>query len=141
MDKRLLKSKAFLKNRNFWLVIFIIIIGFYTGFFKNPFNSFVSQSKARVEIDFGNSKRAFEGEIIGGMSVLDAISASSRAGGLEFNYALLDDQTDILRIDGLAEDGLNGKTWNFYLNEEKIKKDEIHRIEVKPGDKILIRFE
>jgi hypothetical protein len=138
---KLLKNKTFLKNRNFWLAILIVFLGIYTGFFKNLFVPSVSNNTARVEIDLGDSRRVFEGEIMDDMSVLDAILASSRAGEIEFSYALLNDRTDILRINSHAEDGLNEKAWNFYLNKEKIEKDEIHRIKIKPGDEILIKFE
>lgn len=141
MNKKLLKTKALLKNRDFWIIVLILVVSIYTGFFKGLPSFLNKGDSARVEIDFGDKKRTFEGKVIEGMSVLDAILASSRAGKLEFQYALLNNQTNVLRIDGFAEDGLNKKTWNFYLNEEKIKKDEIHRIKIKSGDDVLIRFE
>ena len=143
MDRRLskIKVKKLLKNRDFWVVVLIIVLGLYTGFFKNLFISPAKVNTAYLEIDFGDKKKAFEGEIVEEMSVLDAVLASGRAGELEVKYALLHDQTDIFKINGYIEDGLNEKTWSFYLNGEKIKTSEIHRIKVKSGDKILVRFE
>ena len=147
MDRRLLKTKellkarSLLKNRDFWIVILVIVLGLYTGFFKDLFVPSSVANTAYLEIDFGDTKRAFEGEIEGEMSVLDGILASSRGGELEVKYALINDQTDILKINGHIEDGLNEKNWSFYLNGEKIKTSEIHRIKIKSGDKILVRFE
>ena len=141
MDRRSLKFKSLLKNRDFWIVILVVIFGSYTGFFSNLFNPPPKPDTAYLEIDFGDRKRAFEGEIIGDMSILDAVLASSRAGELEFKYALINDRTDVLIINGHAEDGLNEKNWKFYLNGMKIDASEIHRVKIKSGDRILIRFE
>ena len=136
MDKKL---KKIFKNRDFWLAIIIVVWGFSTGFFNDLFNP---PNIARLEVDYGDAKRAFEGEIMfKEMFVLDALLASSRGGNFEVRYAIVDDQTEILKINGLVEDGLNEKSWNFYLNGQKIKSSEIHKIRIKPGDKILVRFE
>ena len=136
-----LKAKKLLKNRDFWIVILVVIIGFYTGFFSNLFNPPPKSNTAYLEIDFGDKKRAFEGEITEDMSILDAVLASSRGGEIEVKYALINDQTNILKINDHTEDGLSRKTWTFYLNGEKIRTSEIHQVKVKPGDKILVRFE
>ena len=141
MDKRLLKARALLKNRDFWIVILVVIIGSYTGFFSNLFNPPPKPSIAYLEIDFGDKKRAFEGEITEDMSILDAVLASSRGGEIEIKYALINDHTDIFKINDHTEDGLSQKNWKFYLNGIKIDTSEIHRIKIKSGDKILVRFE
>lgn len=141
MAKKLEKKlKKLAKNRDFWLVIAILVFGFWAGFFQGFFEP--SSQMARLEIDFGSSRRAFEGEVmLENMSVLDALLASSRGGSFELRYVIINDQTEILKINGTAEDGLNEKTWNFYLNGQKIEAGQIHKTKVKPGDKILARFE
>ena len=73
------------------------------------------------------------------MSVLDALLAASRGGGFEIRYAILNDNTEVMKIDGLAEDGLDGH-WFFYLNGRRIEAAEIHKIRIKSGDKILVKF-
>ncbi len=142
VDKRIEKI---IKNRDFWILAIILIFGFYSGLFKDLFNSLSFNSDetrvARLEIDDGNKKRAFEGEIISGMSVLDALTASSKVGDFEVRYALINDSTDIMDINGLAEDGISQKKWNFYLNGEKIDAALAHKIQIGPGDKILVKFE
>src|SRR3989344_2109113 len=134
------KLKKLAKSRDFWLVIAILVFGFWSGFFQGFFES--SPPIARLEIDFGASRRAFEGEVrLEDMSVLDALLASSRAGSFEVYYSIINDQTEILKINGTAEDGLNEKAWNFYLNGQKIETSEIHKTEIKASDKILVKFE
>lgn len=146
MDKKL---KKLIKNRDFWLVIIILVFGFYTGFFKDLFNSslekieliFAPTKVAVLEINYGDRRRAFEGEIMFDMSILDALLAASRGGNFEIRYAILGDKADIMKINGLIEDGLNEKRWSFYLNGQKIESSEIHKTLIKPGDKILVNFE
>ncbi|MEK7537238.1 MAG: hypothetical protein AAB584_02235 [Patescibacteria group bacterium] len=132
------------KSRDFWLVILVLIYGFYSGLFGDLFNYSIngwgSLNSARIEIDYGIKRRAFEGDVLLDMSILDALLAASRGGDFEIRYVLLRDKTDIMKINGLSEDGLNGKRWLFYLNGEEIRADEIHKIKVKPGDKILAEF-
>lgn len=127
-----------IKNRDFWAVVIILILGLYTGFFRELF---WPANLARLEIDYGGRKRAFEGEIIFEMSVLDALLAASRGGDFEVRYAILRDATDVMKINGMAEDGLNGKDWNFYLNGRRVETGEIHKIIIKAGDKIFIKLE
>ena len=132
------------KSRDFWLVILVLVYGFYSGLFGDLINYSIngpgSSSTARIEIDYGAKRRAFEGDVLSDMSVLDALLAASRGGSFEVRYALLGDQADIMKIDDFTEDGLDGQ-WHFYLNQKEIRADEIHKVKIKPGDKILAKFE
>lgn len=136
------------KSRDFWLVILVLIYGFYSGLFGDLLNYSPKISKyrnieisdvARIEIDYGTKRRAFEGDVLPDMSILDALLAASRGGSFEVRYALLSDKADIMKIDDFTEDGLDGQ-WHFYLNQKEIRADEIHKVKVKPGDKILAEF-
>lgn len=139
------KGCSICKSRDFWLVILVLIYGFYSGLFGDLLDYSINEqgfsNTARIEIDYGTERRAFEGDVLSDMSMLDALLAASRGGSFEIRYALLNDQTDIMKINGLSEDGLNGKSWFFYLNGEKIRADEIHKVKIKSGDKILAKFE
>lgn len=115
----------------------MVAFGFYSGFFQDLF---WPANMARLEVDYGERRRAFEGETTPEMSVLDALLAASRGGDFEVRYAILEDAADIMRINGFTEDGLDGE-WFFYLNGRKIEAAEIHKIRIKSGDKILIKFE
>ena len=140
-----LKVEKILKSRDLWLVVLILIYGFYSGLFGGLFGFGTDRGyfskPARIEIDYGTERRAFEGEVFSGMSVLDALLAASRGGNFEIRYALLNDATDIMGIGGLIEDGLDAKRWHFYLNDEVIEASEIHKIKLESGDKISVKFE
>jgi len=129
-------SSNILKNKIFWIVVIVLALGITAGFFKGVFNN---KSEVYVEIDFNGEKRAFEGKVINKLTILEALIASSRGGHFDVRYALINDQTDIFKINNLAENNLN--RWNFYLNEEKVNSSQIHKIIVKPGDKIYIKYE
>lgn len=132
------------KSRDFWLVALVLVYSFYSGLFGDLLNYSIngrgSLNSARIEIDYGTKRRAFEGDVLSEMSILEALLAASRGGGFEVRYALLRDKTDIMKINGLSEDGLNGKRWFFHLNGKEIQTDEIHKVKIKPGDKILAEF-
>lgn len=130
------KIDKLLRTRDFWLVVIVVVFGFYSGFFQDLFSP---ANTARLEIDYGQKRRAFEGETTPEMSVLDALLAASRGGDFEVRYAILEDTADIMRINGFTEDGLDGK-WFFYLNGRKIEAAEIHKVKIKPGDKIFAEF-
>lgn len=138
--KRTKKDKPFFETRDFWLIAIVLIYGFYSGLFGDWFNFRDNFLKpARIEIDYGSNKRAFEGEALPDMSVLDALLAAGRGGDFEIRYALLNDRTDIMKIEDFTEDGLDGQ-WRFYLNKKEVLADQIHKIKIKPGDKILAKF-
>lgn len=125
-----------LKNRTFWIVIIVLALGLSTGFFKGLFKP---ENKIYVEINFNGEKRAFEGKALNDLTVLEALIASSRGGNFKVKYALLNDQVDIYKIKDLTEN--NSNKWNFYLNGKKVETSQIHKIKVKPGDKIYINYE
>ncbi len=137
-----MKMRRTFKNRDFWLIVFILIYGFYSGLFRDLFSLKKDDSAlttARIEIDYGQFRRAFEGDVLADMTVLDALLAASRGGGFEVRYALLNDKTEIMKINSHSEDGLGGQ-WRFYLNGTEIDVGKIHKIEIKPGDKIFAEF-
>lgn len=131
------------KSRDFWLAIAILIYGFYSGLFSDflsySINGLGFSNAARIEFDYGTKQRAFKGDVSPDMSLLDALLAASRGGSFEIRYALLGDKTDIMKIEDSAEDGLDGQ-WHFYLNKKEVRADELHKIKIKPGDKILAEF-
>ena len=153
MKKRRGGKEKIFETRDFWLIAVILIYGFYSGLFKDLINQIsrispiepISQispigQMAYFEIDYGSKRRAFEGEVSSNMSILDALLAASRAGSFDVRYALIGDKAEVMKINGLIEDGLDGR-WHFYLNQEEIPAGEIHKIKIKPGDKILAKFE
>jgi len=91
--------------------------------------------KAVLAIDFGDDrKRNFEGEIINGETLFDALNQASKAGN--FSYQL-DEKNNLAAIDSFTRD--KNKSWHWYLNDEKIDKP-LGEIILKSGDKILIKY-
>lgn len=91
--------------------------------------------KAVLTIDFGNNKRAFEGDIIDNETLVIVLIQASKAGN--FSYKL-DANNNLTAIDSFSQK--NGKLWQWYLNGKKIDKS-LNEIIAKDGDNILIKYE
>ena len=116
----------------------MIVLGLSTGFFNDFFKSL---DTAYLEIDYGSKRRAFQGDLPYDMTILDALNASARVGSFDVRYVIEDGQTDIIGINGIKEIFDNGQKWNFYLNSRKVETERLHKIGIKAGDKILVKFE
>ena len=92
--------------------------------------------KAVLTIDFGDDrKRNFEGEIINGETLFDALNQASKAGN--FSYRL-DEKNNLAAIDSFISN--KNKSWHWYLNDKKIN-EPLGEIILKSGDKILLKYE
>ena len=127
-------------------VLLLILIGSITTWFpsaKKQNGDIATQSlepkiigRAALAIDFSNgNKRNFEGEIVEGETLLNALGQASKAGN--FSYKL-DEKNNLAAIDSFARD--KNKSWHWYLNDKKIDKS-LGEIILKSGDKILIKYE
>lgn len=91
--------------------------------------------QAALTVDFGDGKeRNFEGEIIEGETLLDALSQASKAGN--FSYKL-DEKNNLAAIDNFTRS--KNKSWYWYLNDKKIDK-LLGEIILKSGDEILLQY-
>lgn len=122
--------------------VMIIVFTVILGLASLVGGRFSAGRPAYLEFYLGEQKRAFEGEIVDGMTVLDAVSAAALAGNLIFKYTVdpLKNETSILAIDGYDRKEDPGKTTVFYLNSEKVESGKLHTIVVKPGDMIMVRI-
>lgn len=113
------------------IVIFLIIIGaiFY---FVSPHPK-IGPKEAVLIINNGETKRAFAGQVIEGMTIADVLTPSAKAGNFDFNY-----EEGILKRIGQFEQ--NGKKWNVYLNGVKIE-EPLEKVLIKAKDKIELKFE
>ncbi len=141
-----------------WLVLntiinFITVIG-EPGPFPMPWNQIncsVSQpsssssvplvlspiiiGQAALTTDFGNgSERIFEGNIVEGETLLDALNQASKAGN--FSYQL-DEENNLAAIGSFTRN--KNKSWHWYLNDKKIDKP-LGKIILKSGDEILLQY-
>ncbi len=91
--------------------------------------------KAALTIDFSDgNKRNFEGEIIEGETLFDALNMASKAGN--FSYQL-DEKNNLAVIDSFTRN--KNKSWRWYLNDKKIDKP-LGEIILKSGDEILLQY-
>ena len=125
------------------IVVFIIasVLIIYYGFAPdkggwggelNPRNN----QDASLLIDFGDNKqRMFVGDVIGDMTILDALEFSSESSDLKYDF---DPKVkNLAAIDGFSNDG---SIWNVYMNGSLMKKSP-DEIKIKAGDAVELKFE
>lgn len=85
--------------------------------------------------------RMFTGKVIGGMTILDALTVSANAGQIQLKYNVsADGKVVIYGLDGYNSNS-NGKKITFYLNQIRIESELINLTRIKPGDSIEVRLE
>ncbi len=126
------------KKTLFIFLLIVVILGlFIYGYQK--YKRALSDKEALLILDYGNGKqRWFKGEVIEGMTVLNAIETSSKAGN--FTYSAT---AQINQIDNLANN--ENQQWRCYLNNKgylnnKEIQEDLNKTTIKPKDKILCRY-
>ncbi len=129
-----------------WLILILVVwivsilfyfLGFQFPIKKPPASTNLSESQAaRLILDFGNGQqRWFEGEVIDGMTMYDALSASALAGNLKLQVS---PAGQLAAVDNLISNS-NVKQWNCYLGNQKITN--IKQQKVKQGEETVCRYE
>ena len=96
---------------------------------------------ATLTLAFEKNKRTFEGPVVEGMTILDAITASAEAGHVKFRYFIdANGKLNIMEVDGYLAT-VNAGSPVFYSNSRKVDASDIYRVPVKKGDAIEIRLE
>ncbi len=123
------------------LLLLILSANTIFWFSGNRRDNDISQSapkilgKATLTTDFGNgSERIFEGNIVEGETLLDALNQASKAGN--FSYQL-DEENNLAAIGSFTRN--KNKSWHWYLNDKKIDKP-LGEIILKSGDEILLQY-
>ncbi len=126
-------------------VIFIaLIVGgvlFFEFFFKGPSMTDNEVSgEATLLIDFDNMQRMFTGEVVDGMTILDALNASVAVGQIKLKYHVdRDNNTEVKEINNhTANENIQ---FTFYVNSRKIDLNTLNKTYIQPGDMITIRLE
>jgi len=116
------------------LIIAILVgIGLIFYFFGPIGKPKIGSNEAALIINYGETKRAFIGEIIEGMTISDALLVSAKAGNFDFDY-----EGGVLKRIGEFE--INGKKWNIYLNGYKAE-ESLDKVFIEAKDKIELKFE
>lgn len=124
------------------LIVLVVLAGllviFSSGILSNPNFFRPVTSIARLEIDIDGHKRAFEGEVIDGMTVFEALQASALAGNISFNYAINNDSKLVVKsLDGYEAEKVK-KPPTILLNSTPVETEKIHLTPIKAGDIVEI---
>ncbi|MBI2063840.1 MAG: hypothetical protein HYT65_02510 [Candidatus Yanofskybacteria bacterium] len=120
-------------------VVAVLVLG--AVFFYLKFNMPETNAEAQLVINFENGERKqFEGPVIGDMTILEALHASSRGDDFELRYSIQKDGVVVLAKIG---DAINfgNQSWHFYLNGESVNTGDINKIKIKTGDLIEVKYE
>jgi len=124
------------------VIVFSGIVGFLTYYFYSkplieesiPVSEL--KNEARLVLDYNNgSRRYFEGKVVKGMTVFDALKQSSEAGNFDIEYYFNAEAIIVNAINGIGSDG---KKWTFYKNGNSIN---FLTQEITSGDEIEVRYE
>lgn len=107
------------------------------GSFRNGGSS---KGEASLIVDFGDIKRAFEGEVVEKMTILDALNASVAAGNIKLRYTVdSNNNTTIMEIN--SHQATKEKGFQFYINGKKINSNDLNKTMIRSGDKVVIKYE
>ncbi|MDP1628982.1 MAG: hypothetical protein Q8L57_00010 [bacterium] len=132
------------------LIILAFVLGgiYYWQFYRQPapgadvFSKIsLGADEALVFFDFGsaNPQRFFAGQVVEGMTLLDALTVSAAAGNLDLEIAGNVGEEKIVKINGLI-DGRDGGSWNYYRGGAKITNTLSAQL-IRPGDRIKFVYE
>jgi hypothetical protein len=131
-------STGFFKETLFAQILLVVIFVFSLVFFKWSSN-FLNNSNsglATLILNIERNERIFEGEVIEDMTVLDAVTASAKAGNVDLVFDLTENgDPTIVKLDNYSRDK---NEFAVYLNYKKINLMDLNRIYIHPGDKITV---
>jgi hypothetical protein len=120
------------------VAVFVVVIVFFGWSFEGLPEASDDDSLATLIISLDKGSRMFQGEVIEGMTVLDALITSSNAGNIYFNYTMRNDGTiDVTEINGHSK---NNSNFIYYLNDLIIEDRDLDRTNIKAGDNIRVEF-
>lgn len=125
------------------LVVVILVLIFILAYSFDPEVFWSSNRRiAYLEVNENGARRAFEGEVINGMTVLDALDASALAGNINFKYEIdkKNNELHIITLDGYVATK-TPKNAMLFLNLVRVDMTKIHSIPLSSGDRILIKLE
>ena len=125
------------------LVVIVLLLIFVLVYSFDPEAFWLSNRRvAYLEVNDSGTRRAFEGEVVNGMTVLDALDASAAAGNINFHYEIdrTNHELSIITLDGYSTTE-TPKTAMLFLNLVRIDIGKIHSIPVNYGDRILVKLE
>ncbi len=121
------------------VVLFLILILFRSELPKIINNPIPRTNKATLILSLDNQKRTFEGEIIEGMTILDALNLSTSVGDIKFHYSIQDNgKVKVMAVDDHFIASSFGKL-SIFLNSQPIKPSDINKVTIRAGDSVEIK--
>lgn len=125
------------------LVVWAVLYFAYQNDFAREVSSlreYDAFGKASLLLNFGDgTMRKFEGDIVGGMTVYDALNQSAKAGGFEVETTLEEGSVVVEAIGGIRN--RKDKIWHFYLNESFKNRTSPLNYSIRSGDVVEFRYE
>lgn len=125
------------------LVVVILVLIFTLAYSFDP-EVFWSANRriAYLEVNGNGTRRAFEGEVVDGMTVLSALDASATAGNINFQYEIdkTSNKLKIITLDGYSATKTS-KAVMLFLNLVRVDTSRIHSTALNAGDRILVKLE
>jgi len=116
-----------------WLVLaFAILASAAIFFLPHP-------QSAHLKLYIGEQERAFKGEVIRDMTVLDALNASAVAGNVPLQFMVESGRTKILNLGGLSRANISEQLLVF-RNGQRISPSVLNKEPVSAGDEITVRL-
>lgn len=133
-----LSSKGIIKGIAILLFLVIVVLGVNQSINFTASNP-ADGSLAKVVLNESGRKRAFEGEVIDDMTVLEAIYTSSLAGKFDFYYSLNGNKIEVIKIGESMRE--SGNRIIISLNARNIDESKIDEIKINQGDVVEIKTE
>lgn len=97
----------------------------------------LSRNHATLTLQVGSQQRMFQGEVVPGMTLLDALNASALAGHIPLKFFIdQNNKTRIVSIDSYSE--VMDDKIQFFVNERLIPLEAIHTVPVNARDEIEV---
>lgn len=125
------------------LAVVVLVLIFILAYSFDPEVFWLSNRRvAYLEVNDNGTRRAFEGEVVNGMTVLDALDASALAGNINFRYEIDTESNEvhIVTLDGYSETKTS-RNATLFVNLVRVDIGKIHSIHLNSGDRILIKLE
>lgn len=95
----------------------------------------LSRNYATLTLQVGTQQRMFQGEVVPGMTLLDALNASAMAGHVPLEFFIdQNNKTRIVALDSYAE--VPEEKIQFFVNQRLIPLEAIHTVPVNARDQI-----
>ncbi|MBI2064231.1 MAG: hypothetical protein HYT66_00770 [Candidatus Yanofskybacteria bacterium] len=139
--------KPFFKKRYLVELASIIVLLLLASVFKITVDNLKDAGSggknglATLAVNFDNLKRTFEGEVVEDMTVLDALNMAMAVGKIKLTYALDDkNQVRVMEINGHLN-RVADKHFTFFLNDKQVDSKDLNNVNLKAGDRIVIKYE